>query len=175
MATLKRPASQPPTPCTHLQGLKTGAVPGPDALPSFQELQAAVGFPEYFEEEARYTVPSSDAASGSAASSTFGGTTAAASSSSAAAAASGVEPDLVLEPGASGSSPEAAASSGTIDLYDGSTDGSDGGSGRSRAAATPQWVRVRITDTRAGKTTLDTRFPAGRCLPLLRRRARGLA
>jgi hypothetical protein len=158
-----------------VQGLKSGAVPGPDALPSFQQLQAAVGFPQYYAEEARYAVPSSatrDAAAGSTASGTFGRPGAgAASSSGAAAAAAGVEPDLVLEPGAAGSSPEAAAAAGTIDLYAGrSTDGGDGGGGssgayRSRgAAAAPQWVRVRITDTWAGKTTLDTRFPAGRPL-----------
>ncbi len=34
-----------------------GRVPGPDALPSFSELRAAVGFPEYYAEAARYAAP----------------------------------------------------------------------------------------------------------------------
>ena len=34
-----------------------GRVPDADALPSFEELQRAVGFPEYYAEEARYAVP----------------------------------------------------------------------------------------------------------------------
>ena len=35
-------------------------MPGEDALPSFSAIQAAVGFPEYYAEAARYTVPEPD-------------------------------------------------------------------------------------------------------------------
>jgi hypothetical protein len=38
-----------------LAGLKQGRLP--DDMPSFTDLQAVVGFPEYFEQEARYAVP----------------------------------------------------------------------------------------------------------------------
>jgi hypothetical protein len=37
-----------------LSGLKDGVVPSPEAMGSFSDLQAAVGFPEYFREEARW-------------------------------------------------------------------------------------------------------------------------
>eukprot|EP00199_Chlamydomonas_sp_CCMP681_P000492 CAMPEP_0119108704 /NCGR_PEP_ID=MMETSP1180-20130426/15613_1 /TAXON_ID=3052 ORGANISM="Chlamydomonas cf sp, Strain CCMP681" /NCGR_SAMPLE_ID=MMETSP1180 /ASSEMBLY_ACC=CAM_ASM_000741 /LENGTH=478 /DNA_ID=CAMNT_0007094355 /DNA_START=102 /DNA_END=1538 /DNA_ORIENTATION=- len=40
-----------------LTGLKTGKVPEPSQLGSFAEIQEAVGFPEYYAEEARYAVP----------------------------------------------------------------------------------------------------------------------
>lgn len=33
-----------------------GRIPEPSALPSFEELQAVVGFPEHYAEEARYAV-----------------------------------------------------------------------------------------------------------------------
>ena len=38
-------------------GAQEGRIPDADALPSFEELQRAVGFPEYHAEEARYAVP----------------------------------------------------------------------------------------------------------------------
>ena len=40
--------------------MQEGKVPGEDALPSFSAIQAAVGFPEYNAEAARYTVPEPD-------------------------------------------------------------------------------------------------------------------
>lgn len=40
-----------------LRGLKEGNVPVPPMLPTFDEVQAALGFPEYFEEESKYAVP----------------------------------------------------------------------------------------------------------------------
>jgi hypothetical protein len=39
---------------TALEGLKGGVVPSPQQMGSFAELQAAVGFPEYYEQEARW-------------------------------------------------------------------------------------------------------------------------
>jgi hypothetical protein len=186
-----------------LQGLKAGVVPAPPAMPTFPQLQAAVGFPEYFQEEARYAVPpagcsgtastsgtghgSSDATDG-AGSSGVEATSAAAAVSEAAAAAppaaapqesAGIEPDAVLEPdggssssGSSGSSSQDAADAAagsTINLYQSQGEGGEGQGGyRARNPSnSPQWLRVRITDTRADKVTLDTRIPAGgpcRCL-----------
>jgi len=37
-----------------LEVLAKGQLPGEDALPSFQHIQAAVGFDEYYAEEAKY-------------------------------------------------------------------------------------------------------------------------
>lgn len=70
-----------------------------------------------------------------------------------------MEPDAVLEPGSSRDA-SATASSGTIDLYQGSTDGGGYGA-RDPADRRAQWLRVRVTDTRSKKVTLDTRVPAG--------------
>ncbi|KAI3428432.1 hypothetical protein D9Q98_007259 [Chlorella vulgaris] len=178
-----------------LQGLKAGVVPAPPAMPTFPQLQAAVGFPEYFQEEARYAVPpagssgtastsgtghgSSDATDG-AGSSGVEATSAAAAVSEAAAAAppaaapqesAGIEPDAVLEPDGSSSSSSSsssqdaadAAAGSTINLYQSQGEGEEGQGGyRARnPSSSPQWLRVRITDTRADKVTLDTRIPAG--------------
>ncbi len=40
-----------------LRGLKTGEIPGPDALPSFEDLQRTIGFQDYFRESDRYSIP----------------------------------------------------------------------------------------------------------------------
>jgi len=37
-----------------LKGLQHGEIPGPDALPSFSDMQEVVGFPAYFDEADRY-------------------------------------------------------------------------------------------------------------------------
>lgn len=129
-----------------------------------QELQAAVGFPEYYAEEARYAVvlPTSGNGGGSSANSSAsdGGGGAAA----AAAAAQGVEPDVVLEPGSRPAASD-SASMGTVDLVP-SKAGTDGEQrqsygARDQADKKPTWLRVRVMDTRSKTTTLDTRFPAG--------------
>lgn len=120
-----------------------------------------MGFPEYYKEEARYaTSPSSSSSSGSSSgSSSSGGAAAAAAAETVApAAAAGVEPDVVLEPGASRAAASGEDLSGTIDLYSG-----DAGRYGARDAADrrAQWLRLRITNKRSGKATLDVRIPAG--------------
>ncbi|GLC42609.1 hypothetical protein PLESTB_001118600 [Pleodorina starrii] len=52
-----------------LQGLRRGRVPPLEALGSFGDIQAAVGFPEYYEEESRYAIsnPTSTSAAAAAA------------------------------------------------------------------------------------------------------------
>ena len=139
-----------------------------------QELQDAIGFPEYWREEARYAVldssgtasgsSSGSSASGGANSSSGSGNTAAAATAAAAAApeAAGVEPDRILEPGASASA-SADASTGTVDLVPQSGGEERGRSYGARDAGErqPTWLRVKVTDARSRTTTLDTRFPAG--------------
>lgn len=152
-----------------LAGLQQGLVPLPPEMPTFQELQAALGFPEYFEEEARYAVPAANR-SGSGSSKPEPGAPAyvaplPSALEAAAAAASpvstAVEPDAVMEPGAATSSsgsdpggggaresppPPASSPSGTIDLYSGSRD-EDGGGYRQRDASDrrSQWLRIRAS------------------------------
>jgi 2-methylisocitrate lyase-like PEP mutase family enzyme len=136
-----------------LAGLKQGRVPVPPEMLTFEELQAAVGFPEYFAQEARYAV--ADAPAG-------GGRPEAA-----------VEADLVVEPdGSSGQSSSSSSSSGgggggrsgaadpsaTIDLYAGDAARGGGGDYATRRA---QWLRIKISPSRGGPVKLDTRFPAG--------------
>ncbi|PSC69845.1 Phosphoenolpyruvate carboxylase family isoform 2 [Micractinium conductrix] len=162
-----------------LAGLKRGAVPQPPAMPTFQELQASVGFPGYYTEEERYKVGAVGGATSSSGSSRSDGgggggggggngrapsaaaaaVAAAAAAAAAAAEPAGVEPDAVLEPGARSGAASATASTGTIDLYS-PTEG-EGYGARDPADRRAQWLRVRVTDTKAGKVTLDTRFPAG--------------
>lgn len=122
------------------------------AFPVFciQELQAAVGFPEYYAEEARYAVPAASAAPAAVPSSSGGGSSSGSGiapssvAAQAASEASGVEPDAVLEPGSS-REPASDASSGTIDLYSGSGNGDSGRYGaRDPADRRAQWLRVKV-------------------------------
>lgn len=53
---------------TALTDLKDGRLPPDTALPSFADIQSAVGFPEYYAEAARYAVPSFSGASTTSAS-----------------------------------------------------------------------------------------------------------
>ena len=145
-----------------LVGLKSGRIPLPPAMPSFEELQAAVGFPEYYAEEARYAV----LASSSSSSSGHDGDAAPASPPAAA-----VEPDVVVEPGGeAGGAPGFSSSdptpTGTIDLpaLGSASYGKQqqqqygGGQADGRQA---KWLRVRISDLQSGGVKLETRFPAG--------------
>jgi hypothetical protein len=134
-----------------------------------------LGFPEYFQEEARYAAPAAPAAPASPSSGAMASgerQAAPSTSSSGAMAASTVEPDAVVEPGGGNWSKDAASSSsassnttlGTIDLFDrGSRD--DGGGGRRREyteGRLPQWLRIRVRERAApGTVKFESRFPAG--------------
>ena len=144
-----------------------------------QELQASVGFPGYYTEEERYKVGAVGGATSSSGSSRSDGgggggggggngrapsaaaaaVAAAAAAAAAAAVPAGAAPDAVLETGARGGAASAPATTGTHDLYS-PTEG-EGYGARDPADRRAQWLRVRVTDTKAGKVTLDTRFPAG--------------
>jgi hypothetical protein len=136
-----------------LAGLLAGRAPEPPEIPTFEELQAVVGFPRYFEEERRYAVPAepilggggesgSGSGSGGGSSAFSGGAAAAPAAEPYAAAAEAVEADEVLEPG--GAVVRRAEPAG--------------GGGDRRAA---QWLRVCVTDARGGGVKLESRFPAG--------------
>ncbi len=136
-------------------------------MPSFEELQAAVGFPEYFEEEAKYAVVSSVTSSGG------GGNNSSNNGGNATfqqqqeqqqqySAPAAVEADEVIEPGSSSSSSSKTTSSssysnsnrggagnGTVDLSDPIID------------RRSQWLRIKIVNLKSGMIDLDTRFPAG--------------
>ncbi len=117
-----------------------------------QDLQAAVGFPEYYREEERYrlTVPPSSS-NGTGSSSAAAGVAGIAAAAAAAAAAepAGVEADIVLEPGSS-TPASPLASTGTIDLYGGPEEGSRGRQYGARSAREAEWLRLRITDSQVG-------------------------
>ncbi|KAF8057118.1 Dml [Scenedesmus sp. PABB004] len=51
-----------------LDGLRAGRVPGAAEMGTFVDLQMAVGFPEYYEEEARYALPLDSTSGGASAS-----------------------------------------------------------------------------------------------------------
>ena len=123
-----------------------------------------MGFPEYFAEEARYTVlPSGDnRTAGSSSGSGSGSTEAAAPPPPPV-----VEADSVVEPGdgeaggarsSSGSgSGGGGSAAGTIDLAvkEGQRQYSGGGE------RTAKWLRIKISDASLGTVKLETRFPAG--------------
>ena len=150
-----------------LAGLKQGKVPVAPEMPSFQDLQAVLGFPEYFEEESKYAVEESTNNTGTnTTTTTQGGSTVTAPASSSngntatntatsTATNPAVDPDRVIEPGAT-------ASVRTVDLVT-SIDDEDGGSYRARDPSDrrAQWLRIKISDARTGAVQLDTRFPAG--------------
>ena len=48
-----------------LAALKSGRLPTPSALPSFENIKEIVGFPQYYTEEERYTTTSSTSTSSS--------------------------------------------------------------------------------------------------------------
>jgi 2-methylisocitrate lyase-like PEP mutase family enzyme len=160
---------------TALEGLKDGRVPPPAAMGTFGDILAAVGFPEYFAEEARYAV-----ASGSGGASTGGGsasavtdlpptvtgtvtgaTSAAAAAASAPAAAAEaeaaeatvvVEPDAVIAGALVPSSPP--SSSNQQQQQDADAAGEWAQLRRSK------FLRVRVSDARTGLSKLETRIPA---------------
>lgn len=145
-----------------LAGLKRGEVPMPPVLPTFEELQAVVGFPEYFDQEAKYAVPSSATAGNGSGPQNggSGGTPPLAGSSPPRIepVSAFVEPDVVIEPGA-GRSADDAFVDGTVDLVRGSSDEDYRRSDSADRRA--QWLRIKVSDASSGAVKLDTRFPAG--------------
>eukprot|EP00887_Chlorella_sp_A99_P005056 scaffold4.g5056.t1 len=168
-----------------LEELKAGRVPAAPAMPSFAELQAAVGFPEYWAEEARYATAGGGASAESSGAGEGGGgpllpvggsavaplAAADAPAPPPASSSPGVEPDAVVEPGGSlrGAGGAGAPAAGTIDLALLSTSSADEGEegrrayGRRPPGADRQarWLRIKISDPRSKVVKLDTRFPAG--------------
>lgn len=161
-----------------LSGLKQGQVPVSPQMPSFTELQAVLGFPEYFEEEERYAVkgtstdnnstsapPSSSPSSPIYSSSGTNTPTNGSSTNNTyqqqqqqqekASQSTAVEADEVIEPGSSSNSNTNSRSSyngigeKTVDLSEPSVN---------RRA---QWLRIKIFNQKTGSVDLDTRFPAG--------------
>lgn len=152
-----------------LKGLKQGVVPVAPAMPSFAELQAAVGFPEYFEEESKYAVKESatststtsapSVGTGAFSSSQIhqdGGASQGASGTTATSAAAGtaIDPDRVIEPGAT-------SSVRTVDLVTSSKDEDGSYWARDPTDRRAQWLRIKISNAATGAVQLDTRFPAG--------------
>jgi 2-methylisocitrate lyase-like PEP mutase family enzyme len=148
-----------------LRSLKKGEIP--PNIPDFKELQDVVGFPEYFEQEARYAVP---AESTQGPSTILNEQKEARSNSesvrpqttrqgleqdSMQGGLGSIEPDVVIEPD---SEPYAGSNKGNVNpegTYDVAEYDSPGSSKRSK------WLRVRISDSSSGQVKLDTRFPGG--------------
>lgn len=136
-----------------LTSLKSGTIPR--TVPSFPALQSVVGFPDYFIEEAKYTVPSS----GSSSSNTPPPPPPVVD------APVTVTADAVVEPGAppytagrvSQSSSAGAGGMKTVDMVVSSRDDEY----RQREDRRVQWLKVKITDERTNTVKLETRFPAG--------------
>ncbi|KAK9837011.1 hypothetical protein WJX81_006814 [Elliptochloris bilobata] len=172
-----------------LLGVSDGRIPGPEALPSFEELQRAVGFPEYYAEEARYAVPQPATAP---LSSNLGDDRSAAGSTSPAAESIAPESPARQEAGASAASAaepsHGAATSGqarqTSSLEEDLASleepasqqrietvepdaiipsrlgsASNGNGPEAGTSGGPPVLRVRITNATSGAVRLDTRFP----------------
>jgi len=67
---------------THTLNMRRGKIPSEQAMGSFQDIQKAVGFEEYFEQEAKYALPASPSADAAPASSSSSTTSSSSSSSS---------------------------------------------------------------------------------------------
>lgn len=131
--------------------LKRGTVPMPPTLPAFSDLQALVGFPEYFDESAKYATqdesakPKEQQQRGTDQIQT-------------APVQMAVDPDDVIEPSGFSRPPEdlVVAASTDDSSYESSKESNEAFMGR-RAL----WLRIRISDAKSGVVKLDTRFPAG--------------
>ena len=150
-----------------LLSLKKGEIPS--NIPDFKDLQDIVGFPEYFEQEARYAVPSKSTSqrpstilneqmeASNTNSETVSNQTArqGIEQESEQSDLGSIEPDIVIEPD---SEPFARSNKGKFDpegTYDVAEYDSPTSSKRSK------WLRVRISDSSSGQVKLDTRFPGG--------------
>lgn len=166
-----------------LRGLKSGRVPGPREMGTFVDIQMAVGFPEYFDEERRYAVstptsaatatpppPAPDTPPAASAAAAAGGSAAAAS---AAKAAASFAPSEAAGAGAGGGSVEVVepdqivVSSSQSESWRGGA-GGDAGTGGEVSKEAGEWsalkrskfFRVRISDSRTKLAKLETRIPA---------------
>lgn len=152
-----------------LQGLKQGKIS--PMVPKFTELQSIVGFPDYFEEEAKYAVASSSNSNTTTTtppSNSFsdGASPSAATSSVPPPPRTIVEADAVVEPNTTGSKSKMGNNTSknstidlqtTVDLVAGSRDDEY----KQREDRRAQWLRIKISDKQSGAVKLDTRFPAG--------------
>ncbi|GAX80954.1 hypothetical protein CEUSTIGMA_g8389.t1 [Chlamydomonas eustigma] len=137
-----------------LQGLKDGRVPGPLQLGTFEDIQAAVGFPEYYIEEARYAIslPSSTALSAkdkvqqeeTSSSSSFTLSGGDVYNQDPELSEASKESDFVLVP--------KEKSGGNQELEAGAKD---------RDSRRNMYFRVKISDMLTGLVKLETRIPAG--------------
>jgi len=121
-----------------LLDLKNGTIPRD--MPSFSEVQDIVGFPEYFQEEARYAVKSSSGGGGAASSPP---------PHPPSPVYEVVEPDVVVEPG-----------SGDVQVQSSKKKGDDSESGYNGDRRS-KWLRLKVTKKDSGSVQLDTRVPAG--------------
>jgi len=162
-----------------LYGLKQGNIPVAPQMPSFEELQAAVGFPGYFEEEAKYAVSKSknnsdsptigDSTDYKTSSTTSRGVDTSSSSDQhqeredqQQSTSVAVEADEVIEPGSSPRSSSSANASSSSSRYNSSKTG-DSAFNLSDPSIDrrSQWLRIKIISLKTGMVDLDTRFPAG--------------
>ncbi|KAG7674916.1 putative 2,3-dimethylmalate lyase [Nannochloris sp. 'desiccata'] len=169
-----------------LSGLKQGKVPVAPQMPSFQELQAAVGFPEYFEEEAKYAITqgnsSGSSTSGSGTDNKSSNTTVRGGDDSNFSdqhqqreqqqqqpqqqqrfTSTAVEADEVIEPGSS-SSPRSSSSNASSSSSGSTSNRTGDGTFDLRDPSIDrraQWLRIKIVNLKSGMVDLDTRFPAG--------------
>jgi 2-methylisocitrate lyase-like PEP mutase family enzyme len=153
-----------------LGDLRAGRLPPPEALGTFAEIQSAVGFEDYFREEARYAAVVGTGAEGREAAAAA---TTTATAAAAAAATEVVEPDAVVEGGGGGGGGRGGRQS-LVPLgargASSSSSSSSGGSGGGRTAIPSsralealkrsRFFRVSIRDRANGTTKLETRIPA---------------
>lgn len=154
-----------------LAGLKKGVVPRvPDEMLSFQDLQVAVGFPRYFEEEIKYAVKlkSNSGSIGTADGESPPGNTTGSSEDGVGgrrggSAAMVLEPDMVIEPGSVSGASKAEENDAekTFDIMSSRQSMDDGQeSGRKQGMAS-QWLRVKVTNIATGAVNLDLKIPSG--------------
>ncbi|KAG0613270.1 hypothetical protein M758_6G089500 [Ceratodon purpureus] len=130
-----------------LLALKSGRLPPPSALPSFEAVKDIVGFPKYYEEEARYSTQSSTRRS------SYSRMPADASVAPSNEQSTAVVPDLVIPGGESSN----AASSSVADVVESLSPRS------MRSTFAGMWsrtLRVKITG-KDGTVKLDISVPAG--------------
>lgn len=133
--------------------LKNGNIP--PHVPSFSSLQQTVGFPEYFEKEARYIISKPPVAERTRdeTPSVVGDTITNMPQNRLA-----VDPDRIIVPD---EEEETESSSRHYSEAEATYDVTEYGSNTSSENRRAKWLRIKISDIRTGEVSLDTRFPAG--------------